>query len=68
MPMDQPILIDTTETETPEAITPQDITAMMAMLDYLIDRACPIDEMAAHCLELARDSLAAIIHGRASAN
>ena len=26
--MDQPILIDTTETETPEAVTPQDITAM----------------------------------------
>jgi len=66
--MDQPILIDTTETETPEVITPQDITAMVAMLDYLIDRASPIDEMAAHCLELARDTLAAIADGRASAN
>jgi hypothetical protein len=67
--MDQPILIDTTtETETPEAITPQDITAMVAMLDYLIDRACPIDEMAAHCLMLARDSLSAIANGPAQAN
>ena len=66
--MDQPILIDTTETETPETITPQDITAMVAMLDYLIDRACPIDEMAAHCLELARDSLTAIVNGPAQTN
>ena len=66
--MDQPILIDATETETPEAVTPQDITAMVAMLDYLIDRACPIDEMATHCLTLARDSLSAIAGGRAQPN
>ena len=66
--MDQPILIDTTETETPEAVTPQDITAMVAMLDYLIDRACPIDEMAAHCLTLARDALTAIANGPVQAN
>ena len=35
-----------------------DIVAMLSMLDWLITRISPIDEMSATCLVMARQSLA----------
>jgi hypothetical protein len=42
-------------------VAPRDISAMIAMLDYLIAEISRIDVMSAQCLILARKSLAEFI-------
>ena len=66
--MEQPIVTSTANTEEREGMSPRDVLAMLSMLDYLIAQVAQIDGMSAHCLVLARKSLATAGDGRAKAH
>ena len=52
----QPIATPTVSDDIDE-VTERDILAMIAMIDYLVAQVRPVDEVAAHCLDLARKAL-----------
>ena len=66
--MEQPIVISPANPEEREGMSPRDVLAMLAMLDYLIAQVGQIDGMSAHCLVLARKSLATAADGRCKAH
>lgn len=55
--MNQPS-VSSTDHGASEHVQGCDIVAMLAMLDWLISRIGPIDQMSATCLVMARQSLA----------
>lgn len=66
--MEQTIAISHADSEEDEGMSARDILAMLSMLDYLIAQVSPIDGMSAHCLVLARKSLATAADGRSKAH
>lgn len=61
--MERPIIIDAANAAGFESVPRSDILAMLAMIDYLIIQASPIDEVSTACLVMARKSLAAFAGG-----